>query len=92
VFGGRDRFVVVSRGGRGCDEWVELRVEKVDEGDFLEGSWEDSEARVVVRELGADLGFVKSRRWQQRELPSCGDVAGCEDRGGVGVGVRDAIV
>jgi hypothetical protein len=30
----------VSRGGCGCDERVEFGVEKVDEGDFLEGSSE----------------------------------------------------
>ena len=52
---------------------------------------EHLEARLVMTELGAGAGFVKSRRWQQREFPDFGDLIRGEDRDGARAGVRYAI-
>ena len=84
------------RGGRGGsagagEKPAEFGVETIDECTVWGDSAEHLEARAVMGELGADRGFVKPRRWQQRELSDFGDLVRGEDRQGVGVGVRDAV-
>ena len=70
---------------------MELGLQTIDGGNVPGNGAEHLEGRLVMLQPGAGRWFVKSRRWEQRQLPDFGDLVRGEDRDRVGLGAGYAI-